>query len=165
MQQKKFRFLYGEIIEMYETYEKKDISYQICLKTNLSLLKKLLTSIFAIVLIVSVGIIVVPLYYRIILNERIDILPFDFPFIDKHTDYGYLLTLVGHIICVFFGTFGNFIVDSWLFVFAAHIPLMKNLLKCKFDELNAIANEYPNCWEKSGPHLIGLFKWHQKYMQ
>lgn len=163
--QKEFRFLYREIVDMYEMYEKKNISYKICLKNNLSLVKKLLTCILGIVIIVSIGVIVVPLYLWMILNQRIDILPFDLPFIDKTTEYGYICTFVGHIICVFLGAFGNFVVDSWLFIYAAHVPLMKNLMQCKFDELSGIVDENPKCIEKSKLLLIDIFKWHQKYIQ
>ncbi|XP_065359859.1 odorant receptor 67d-like [Calliphora vicina] len=163
-QQKEIRYLYREIIDMYETYELKSLAYKQSLKYNISLVKKLLAITFATVLIVSIGVTVVPLYMLIFQNIRVDIMPFIFPFIDTSTDFGFYLTFVLHIICVFFGTYGNFIMDSWLFIYAAHVPLMKNILKCKFDDLDGILEEYPRNVEKSGQLLSDIFKWHQKYI-
>ncbi|XP_065359289.1 odorant receptor 67d-like [Calliphora vicina] len=163
-QQTKFRYLYKEIIDMYETYELKSLAYKQSLKYNISLVKKLLAVTFAMVSIACIGVTMVPLYMLIFQNTRIDIMPFIFPFIDTSTDFGFYLTFVLHIICVFFGGYGNFVVDSWLFIYAAHVPLMKNILKCKFDDLDAILEEYPKNVVKSRKPLNDIFKWHQKYI-
>lgn len=119
---------------MYETFELKSLAYKESLKYNISLVKKLLAIIFAIVFLVSIGVTMMPLYMLIFQNIRVDIMPFIFPYIDTSTDFGFYLTFVLHIICVFFGAYGNFVVDCWLFIYAAHVPLLKNILKCKFDD-------------------------------
>ncbi|XP_037822881.1 odorant receptor 67d-like [Lucilia sericata] len=163
-QKNNFRFVYNEILDMYETCELKSHAYTKWLAYNLALIKKLLLITFLIALMTSVGVIIVPIYMLIFMNKRVDVLPFAWPFIDGSTDIGFYITLVGHISCVIFGGYGNFANDSWLFIFASHVTLMKNVLKCKFDDLDEILKEFPKDPKKSKEPLDDIFKWHQKYL-
>lgn len=87
-----------------------------------------------------------------------------FPFIDIETNVGYYITAIIHIIAIFIGGFGNFAIDSWLFIFAAHVPLIANILKCKFDDLDSILETKTYNTEDTKALLIDIFQWHQKYM-
>lgn len=149
---------------MYEIYELKSLAYKDCLKYSISLVKKLLVTLFILIIITTLVIVAIPIYMLIFLETRTEIMPFKIPYIDFETDVGYYVTFVLHTISVFFGGFGNFVIDSWLFVYAAHIPLIKNILKCKFDELDKILDSSPKDVEKSRAPLNDIFKWHQKYM-
>lgn len=116
----------------------------------------------AIVIFVTIAIIFTPVFYQIVYKQRIFIMPFFFPYLDYNTDFGYYLTSMFHAICVFFGAFGNFVSDSWCFVFAAHIPLIKSILQSKFNELNELLRE--NCQDAHKIKVIlkDIFQWHQK---
>ncbi|XP_061388017.1 odorant receptor 67d-like [Musca vetustissima] len=45
-----------------------------------------------------------------------------------------------------------------------HIPLMKNILKLKFNELDEMLELHPRDREKTEPMLKAIFQWHQKYI-
>nr|AID61245.1 odorant receptor [Calliphora stygia] len=164
LQQKSLRFLYQEITEIYEIYELKSTAYKDCLRYSITLVKKLLSTLLTLIVITTLIIIGIPVFMLIFLDTRIEIMPFKIPYIDIETDIGYYVTFVVHTISVFFGGFGNFVIDSWLFIFAAHVPLIKNILKCKFDELDKILEANPKDVEKSRAPLKDIFEWHQKYM-
>lgn len=159
------RFIYREIIGMYAVYELKTTNYHKLLKESISLVKKLFAILLASVILVCMAIIGTPALYKVMFNERIFIMPFFFPYIDYKTDFGYYLTSLFHIICVIFGIFGNFVSDSWCFAFAAHIPLLKNILQAKFKELDEMlqANEESKDLKQVAIKLYEIFKWHQKY--
>ncbi|KNC22432.1 putative odorant receptor 67d [Lucilia cuprina] len=163
-QQENFRFLYHDIEEMYKTYELKSLAYRNCLNSSISLANKLLAILLTLITVTALIVVGVPVLILIFRGTRIEIMPFHIPYIDIDTDFGYYFTLVVHIVAVFFGGFGNFVIDSWLFVFTAHIPLKKNILKCKLDDLDKILEEHPRNLEKTKEPLSDIFKWHQKYL-
>ncbi|XP_023305358.2 odorant receptor 67d-like [Lucilia cuprina] len=163
-QQENFRFLYHDIEEMYKTYELKSLAYRNCLNSSISLANKLLGILLTLITVTALIVVGVPVLILIFRGTRIEIMPFHIPYIDIATDFGYYFTLVVHIVAVFFGGFGNFVIDSWLFVFTAHIPLKKNILKCKLDDLDKILEEHPRNLEKTKEPLNDIFKWHQKYL-
>ncbi|XP_046810102.1 odorant receptor 67d-like [Lucilia cuprina] len=134
--EQKFRFMYKEILDMYESFEINSLSYTKWLKYNILLVKKLQLVTFIPVLLVSCGLTAVPLYKWIFDNTRLDVLPFDWPFVDSSTELGYYITLAGHL----------------------------NILQCKFDDLDEILKEFPKDPEKSEEPLKDIFKWHQKYL-
>ncbi|XP_037826505.1 odorant receptor 67d-like, partial [Lucilia sericata] len=162
--EKIFRFMYKEILDMYETFEIKSLSYTKWLKYNILLVKKLQLATFIPVLFCSLGITAAPLYKWIFDNKHIDVLPFAWPFVDSSTEWGYYITLAGHLVCVVFGALGNFANDSILFIYVSHVTLVKNILQCKFDDLDEILKEFPKDPEKSRESLKDIFKWHQKYL-
>lgn len=159
-----YRFLHKEIVGIYITYEQKTKSYHLLLNESINLVKKLIAFLLGTVVLTVISVIGVPILYQVAFNQRIFIMPFFFPYLDYNTDLGYYLTSTFHVICVVFGGMGNFISDSWCFVFAAHIPLIKNILKAKFDELDKVVNEKPKVEKDVWELLIEIFKWHQKYL-
>ncbi|XP_065361809.1 odorant receptor 67d-like [Calliphora vicina] len=160
----KFCFLHNEINGIYSTYELKTKNYHKLLKQSISLVKKLISILLGIVILVSIAIVGTPIFYMLFFKERIFIMPFLFPYIDYTTDFGYYFTSAVHVVCVFFGAFGNFVSDSWCFVFAAHIPLIKDILQAKFKELDTILEEEAPDADKVMDLLMDIFKWHQKYI-
>ncbi|XP_046808857.1 odorant receptor 67d-like [Lucilia cuprina] len=161
--QQQYRFIHKEIIGIYTVYEQRK-NYHKLLKESISLVKTLLNILLAIVILVTLSIIGVPIFYNLVFNERIFIMPFFFPYVNYNTNFGYYLTSTFHVICVLFGGFGNFISDTWCFMFAAHIPLTKNILLAKFKELNELLEKDPlECVEIKNK-LKDIFQWHQKYL-
>lgn len=163
--QKTFRLIYYEISEIYETYELRAEPYKDCLKNSVTLVKHLLSTLLLFIGITTTFIIGLPIYMSIFKNIRMELLPFKFPYIDMETNFGYYLTTTAHIIAVFFGAFGNFVIDSWLYTFAAHVPLIKNLLKCKFNDLDNILEMEPKDMKKVLISIKDIIKWHQKYIK
>ncbi|KAM7344717.1 odorant receptor 67d-like [Cochliomyia hominivorax] len=163
-QRNNFIFLYNTINDMYETYEQRELPYKNCLRDNLSLVKKLLTFIAVIVLITSITVTLLPVYMLIFYQKKVDILPFYLPYLDNTTEFGFYCTFAFQATCVILGGYGNSAVDTWLFIYAAHVPMMKNIMKCKFDDLDVVLEEHPRCMEKSKDFLKDILQWHQKYI-
>ena len=162
VRKKYYRFFYLEIIDLYTTYAIKD--YQKHLVESISLVKKLIDILWYISITVVATIITVPVLYNFIYNERLYIMSFYLPIIDRNTDFGFYLTSVIHVLSVIFGVFGNMASDCWCFVFVAHIALIKNILKRKFNQLDELLEVYPKDMYKLKNLLLDIFKWHQKYI-
>lgn len=86
------------------------------------------------------------------------------PGVDQNTTWGYITHQIVHVSCICFGSFGNFASDTLFFVIVAHIPLMKNILKCKFDDLDDVIRMHPGDVTKSKLLLKDIFEWHQRYI-
>ncbi|XP_065359006.1 odorant receptor 67d-like [Calliphora vicina] len=159
-----FHSITEEICGLYTVYEQRNKHYHKLLKESISLIKKLQATQTGLVVVAFCIIIGTPVFYMIVLKERIFIMPFFFPYIDYNTDFGYYFTSAVHIVCVFFGGFGNYVSDSWCFVFAAHIPLVKNILQAKFNEMDELLLlENPLKAKEIKVLLKDIFQWHQKY--
>lgn len=150
---------------MYETFEFKLQPYKNCLNNSINLVKRLLSTLMSFIVITIVTISGLPIYMMIFQNTRIELLPFKLPYVDNDTDFGYFITTSFHIVAVFFGGFGNFISDSWLYMFAAHVPLIKNLLKCKIDDLDEMLDMKKRDIKKLKATLNDILQWHQKYIK
>ncbi|XP_073836334.1 odorant receptor 67d-like [Musca autumnalis] len=156
------RSLLSEILIMYEEYERQDERYLYYLRSTLSLLKR---AVFALLLIYSVqtiGVLAVPLYYHLVRDERIDIIRLLVPGIDKNTPFGFSTYHFYHTCCVCFASFGNFANDTLMVLLVVHIPLMKNILKLKFDHLDEVLQQHPRNPERTEPLLREIFQWHKK---
>ncbi|XP_011295319.2 odorant receptor 67d-like [Musca domestica] len=117
---------------------------------------------------ITMSLIAVVPFYRVVFNERIFVMQFLLPGIDPNTAYGYLMMNCMHCICILFGSFGNFAADLCFFTIVSHVPLFKDLLRCKCQDLNDILEEGKDV-EQEGIGdcqilLKDIFQWHQKYM-
>ncbi|XP_065362550.1 odorant receptor 67d-like [Calliphora vicina] len=158
-----FNSISEEIFSLYTVYEQRNKHYRKLLQESISLIKKLMSILTGSVVLVFFTIIGTPVFYILVFKERIFIMPFFFPYIDYNTDFGYYFTSAFHVVCVFFGAFGNYVSDSWCFVFAAHIPLVKNILQAKFNEMDELLLENPQKANEIKVLLKDIFQWHQKY--
>ncbi|TMW45257.1 hypothetical protein DOY81_009663 [Sarcophaga bullata] len=152
------------IIDLYTTYATKDFNYRTHLGESISLVKKLIKILWIITITAITAVIGVPVLYNFIYNERILIMSFYLPIIDLNTNFGFYSTTVVHVISVIFGGLGNMVSDCWCFVFVAHIALIKNILKCKFNQLDELLEVHPKDVNKSKSLILDIFKWHQKYI-
>ncbi|KAM7358162.1 odorant receptor 67d-like [Cochliomyia hominivorax] len=162
--QESFRFIHNEIMGIYVDYERKTKIFHCVLKGSITLNKKVI--IFAIIFVFMsfLAIVFVPILYNLIFDERAFIMPFFFPYIDYESDFGYYLTSAFHVLCIFFGAFGNFVSDSWCFLFVAHIPLVKNILQIKFNILDEILTGEKKNAKDVNVIIKDIFQWHQKYI-
>ncbi|KAM7358161.1 odorant receptor 67d-like [Cochliomyia hominivorax] len=160
----RFASLHREVCVFYKTFERKNQNYQKLLGESILLVQKILSVLFGVILIATNIILFTPVFYKMIFKERTFIMPFILPYIDYNTDYGYYMTSAFHVICVFFGAFGNFVSDMWCFIFAAHIPLIKNILKAKFDELDELLDNESMQISEINKALKDIVIWHQTYI-
>ncbi|XP_011296015.2 odorant receptor 67d-like [Musca domestica] len=156
------RSLIAEILTMYEEYECKDQRYIKYLEHTLSLIKRAVFSLLNIYSIQTIGVLAVPLFYHLLLGQQIDIIALLVPGIDKHTDFGFYTYQFYHFCVVGFASFGNFANDTLMVLLIVHVPLMKNILKLKFDALDEVLKEYPRDVDRTEPLLREIFQWHQK---
>lgn len=75
----------------------------------------------------------------------------------------FIIMNVVHFFSILFGGFGNFAADLCSFLLVFHVPLYKDILSCKFQEINE-ALELDEM-ERSGELLRDIFEWHQRYMK
>ncbi|KAI8040675.1 hypothetical protein M5D96_006618 [Drosophila gunungcola] len=64
------------------------------------------------------------------------VMQFLIPGLDPETIFGYWMLTAVHIVCTVCGFFGNFAADMYIFVFITSAPLVKNILKCKLEDLD-----------------------------
>ncbi|XP_055842637.1 odorant receptor 67d-like [Episyrphus balteatus] len=159
-----YRQLYNEIDDVYKIYEQKHIQYQIALNNTTSINTKFVKFIACIYIFGTLILLSVPVLYLIIFGEKIFVMQFLIPGIDPKSDFGHLLMMVAHSTCILMGSFGNFAGDVFFFLFVLQLPLFKNILKIKFEDLNDVLNDTgEDSYEKTLPLLMDILKWHQKY--
>ncbi|XP_061395273.1 odorant receptor 67d-like [Musca vetustissima] len=163
------RYLVDELREMYVEYVQKHDEYRECLQKSINLSVKCIKFMAISHVAVVVGIIGVVPFYRLVHNQRVFVMQFLLPGIDPNTEYGYIIMNCMHCICIIFGAFGNFAADLCFFTFVSHFPLFKDILSCKFHDLNDLLEEEEENKEREPRDyktlLRDIFQWHQKYMR
>ncbi|XP_061390346.1 odorant receptor 67d-like [Musca vetustissima] len=160
------RYLMDELYEIYKDYLDKDhIDYRRCLGRCINSTVKgirLLTFIY----IMAVGcLIVMVLVYRFAFDQRIFVLQFEIPRVDINTEHGYLITNCVHSVCIMFGAFGNYAADMCFFTFVNHAVLFRDILKCKFRDLNDVLEEPADAAARCHTLIQDIFLWHQRYIR
>ncbi|XP_061388018.1 odorant receptor 67d-like [Musca vetustissima] len=161
---KLIRFICSELQTMYEEYECKNSIYVGHLNNTLVLVKRTIYVLFQVNFMLTVSAFAIPLFYFIVRHEEIDIIPLMVPGVDPKTASGNTIYRIFHIACICFSSFGNYAYDTFVILIIVHIPLMKNILKLKFDELDEILELHPGNRKKTEPLLKDIFQWHQKYI-
>lgn len=147
---------------IYVEYQQKRSKYQQVLRYRSDLTTKML-KITSLLYIFTVSMVVCyPLVHWLRYREKIFIMQFLLPGIDDTTDLGYTIHIFSHICCMSLGGFGNFAGDMVMFLLIIHIPLLKDILELKFDDLNEIIAETHNPL-KTLPLLQDIIAWHQRY--
>ncbi|XP_055841847.1 odorant receptor 67d-like [Episyrphus balteatus] len=159
-----YREIYKEIDEVYKIYEQKHIQYKNALNNSTSMNIKFVKFIAALYLCATIALLSVPHIYLIMYGKKIFVMQFLIPGIDSKTNVGHVLMTIAHSICILMGAFGNFAGDVFFFLFVLQVPLYKNILRIKFEDLNDISTdtEEDNSM-KTLPLLRDILKWHQKY--
>lgn len=105
-----------------------------------------------------------PIFYLVVYKKKIMVMQFLMPLIDEKTDTGYMILSAVHVGLIFFGSFGNYGGDMYLFLFVTNLTLIKDIFCVKLKELNEVVlkkNEY----EQMRVMLFDLVTWHQKYQK
>lgn len=89
----------------------------------------------------ALPLVIVPIYFYFVEGESVQILPLYFPGINETTLFGYAIHIVLHIIYLFFGWAGSAGSDFFFALLIINVPLMSNILKDNFDELNGMLKE------------------------
>ncbi|XP_075163715.1 odorant receptor 67d-like [Haematobia irritans] len=162
--QKKLRFVCSEITYMYKHFEHKSANYLAVLNESVIRVRRIMLVTFKIYFVLTMGLLSVPVYYKLVHNETIYIMRVLIPGIKEDTDWGFTTLQIYNAACIIFSGFGNFAADCVCFVTIAHIPLMKDLFKCKFEDLQDILRQVPVQKTNTQPVLKDIFLWHQRYL-
>ncbi|XP_065361862.1 odorant receptor 67d-like [Calliphora vicina] len=146
---------------IYKEYQN-DKSYLMILRYRTDLAFKLLKTVMWIYIITVSFIVVYPLIYGLLYNEKGFVMQFLLPGIDPSTQFGYALHNVVHVCLMILGGFGNFASDMYIFIYIINIPLLKDILKLKCEKLNQVALKARNP-KKTMPLLKEIVEWHQNY--
>ncbi|XP_013106741.2 odorant receptor 67d-like [Stomoxys calcitrans] len=163
--QHNLRFLTEELHRIYAEYDEKQAHYRRKLSKSVNLVVKVIKFVFFSYFInVSLFLMAVPVY-GIIYKEKIFIMQMFIPGLDHTTDFGYYLLISIQLILMLFGGFGTFAADTFLINFITHVPMLKDILRCKFEDLNeALDDENKERTKKYKAILRDILQWHQKYM-
>jgi len=97
--------------------------------------------------IILLGLIVgFPIFYLVVLHEKVLVMQFMMPLLDHTTDRGHLVLTAIHVGFIVFGGLGNYGGDMYFFLFVTHVPLIKNIFSLKLEEFNEVVvkrNEFP----------------------
>uniref|UniRef100_A0A1B0ADI1 Odorant receptor n=1 Tax=Glossina pallidipes TaxID=7398 RepID=A0A1B0ADI1_GLOPL len=104
----------------------------------------------------ATSLVLFPLFYRLIFGKRLFIMRFFIPGLDPNSTMGYFVHMLIQFICIFFGAFGNFSSDIFLIVLVLHVPLLKDIITEKLNELNRTQ------LKKRKTLLKDTFEWHQR---
>ncbi|XP_017133553.1 odorant receptor 67d-like [Drosophila elegans] len=96
------------------------------------------------------------------------VMQFLIPGLDPDTIFGYWMLTVVHIVCTVCGFFGNFAADMYIFVFITSAPLVKNILKCKLEDLDAKLEAFNGqriLQKDVHKDIMGIINWHKNYLR
>ncbi|XP_037720249.1 odorant receptor 67d [Drosophila subpulchrella] len=147
---------------IYSEYGPKGGEYAKCLESRIRITWKLIIG-FMIGYIIILGVIVAfPIFYLVVLHEKVLVMQFLVPLVDHTTDKGHLVLTAIHVAFIVFGGFGNYGGDMYFFLFVTHAPLIKNIFSLKLEDFNEVVlkrNEFP----RVRAMLCDLLTWHQLY--
>ncbi|XP_065361861.1 odorant receptor 67d-like [Calliphora vicina] len=146
---------------IYKEYQN-DKSYLMILRYRTDLASKLLKTVMWIYISLASVIVLYPLLYGILYNEKMFVMQFLLPGIDPSTQFGYVLHNVFHVFLICLGAFGNFASDMFIFIYIINIPLLKDIIKIKCEKLNQVALKARNP-KKTMPLLKEIVEWHKNY--
>ncbi|KAI8126161.1 Odorant receptor 67d [Lucilia cuprina] len=146
------------LFNIYKQYEQENEFLKV-LSYRINLASKILKLVLCIYLGTLPIIVLYPLIYGLLYGEKLFVMQFLLPGIDSSTHIGYIIHNVVHVFLMCLGGFGNFAGDMYIFTLIIHIPLLKDILKIKFEKLNQVALTNS---KKSMSLLKDIVEWHQK---
>ncbi|KNC23896.1 putative odorant receptor 67d [Lucilia cuprina] len=147
------------LFNIYKQYEQENEFLKV-LSYRINLASKILKLVLCIYLGTLPIIVLYPLIYGLLYGEKLFVMQFLLPGIDSSTHIGYIIHNVVHVFLMCLGGFGNFAGDMYIFTLIIHIPLLKDILKIKFEKLNQVALTNS---KKSMSLLKDIVEWHQNY--
>ena len=161
---KKIIDIFDELDAIFEIYERKHSGYRKCLFRNTETSLKglrIISFTYFIAVLVIMGYTLVLIF---VFKKRIFIVQFFLPGLDRTSDNGFIIHTILHIFCIFIGSFGNYAGDLFFYIFCIHMPLLKDILRCKFHDMNiAIERNLPP--QLIHKMFIDSLEWHQKYLR
>ncbi|EDV40611.1 uncharacterized protein Dana_GF10591 [Drosophila ananassae] len=148
--------------DIYREYGAKSGEYIKCLERIIKITWRIMISFFCPCLMNLIAVVSFPIFYLVVYKKKIMVMQFLMPLIDEKTDTGYMILSAVHVGLIFFGSFGNYGGDMYLFLFVTNLTLIKDIFCVKLKELNEVVlkkNEY----EQMRVMLFDLVTWHQKY--
>lgn len=161
----KIRLVCSEILGIYKDYECKEDHYRKHLYERLILVKRIMYVLLQIYFIWTVALVTVPIFYQLVLKKRIEVFHLLIPGVPTDTEWGITVHQMFHSMCTCLGSFGNFASDTMCFVIVAHIPLIKNIIKSKFYDLDVTLSQYPGERHRSQVLLRDILQCHQRYIR
>uniref|UniRef100_A0A1A9WFB5 Odorant receptor n=1 Tax=Glossina brevipalpis TaxID=37001 RepID=A0A1A9WFB5_9MUSC len=162
---KTLRKLAEELKEIYLEYERRNSSkYLKYLHNSIALITRINYTILAFCLLALSTVVVLPFIYYFIKNEKLLIGQVLIPGLDHNIGWGFRIHFAAQAMMLTIGSYGNFAADSLCFLLLAHTCLFKDLLYCKFQDLNETLLRYPRNSFKSKPILQDILKWHQRHV-
>jgi len=150
----------------YSEYEKKGNNYKQVLNEGIALTMKgmkMFGLTYILAYIICNGF---PIVYSVINTENMLIMQYLLPGLDPTTNSGYWLLTAIHMAILGFGAFGNFACDMFLFTFMGSLPLLKNILRCKFKDLNEMMfQEMQPTGQQVRDAMIDIVLWHKEYIR
>uniref|UniRef100_A0A1B0G3J7 Odorant receptor n=1 Tax=Glossina morsitans morsitans TaxID=37546 RepID=A0A1B0G3J7_GLOMM len=162
---KTLRKLAEELEEVYLEYERRtNQKYPKYLQRSIALIKRINYAVLAFCLIALSTVIVWPLIFSYVKGEKLLVGSMRIPCVDDKNGWGFIIHFALQSVMLIIGAYGNFAADSYCFLLLAHTSLFKDLLYCKFQDLNEILQQYPRNSLRSKPLLQDILKWHQKHV-
>ncbi|XP_030571434.1 odorant receptor 67d [Drosophila novamexicana] len=158
------RNIQGTYESIYKEYEGKDGEYTKYLHKRINTFWNLMVAFIWVYTSLVTFMICYPLFHFVAYNQKLMVLHFLVPGIDHNSDSGHLMLITLHIMCLIFGAFGNFGGDMYLFLFIINVPLLKDIFRVKFEELNELVLQNDK-YEEMHSIFWELLAWHQKYVK
>ncbi|KAH8302437.1 hypothetical protein KR044_006486, partial [Drosophila immigrans] len=157
------RHIQGTYESIYQEYEVQGGEYTKYLHKRINMFWNLMIGFVWVYIVLVVGLVSYPVYSRIFRHEKLLVMQFLVPGIDRDSDTGHLMLITLHSTCLCFGAFGNFGGDMYLFLFITNVPLLKDIFKVKLHEFNAVVQENAD-HKQIRSMLWDLISWHQRYV-
>ncbi|XP_061397605.1 odorant receptor 67d-like [Musca vetustissima] len=165
LEQKNFRYLLGELYDIYEDYELKHIGYQRSLNKGIHLLSYIMKLCAFIVALLVLGMTIMTVIRSLVFNANDLIVQCLVPFVDATTPKGFFWTCAIQVVFIAVGGFGFYAGDMAFFTPVTQIVTFRDILRCKFQDLNEILLTFPANEKKSTEMLKDIIQFHQRYMK
>ncbi|ALC43797.1 Or67d, partial [Drosophila busckii] len=149
--------------ETYKKYEKFEGQYTVVLQRSLDMTRMIIKAIACMYIMIAISLIFFPLVYYIVQKKKILIMQFLVPGLDPYSNHGFFLLTCLHASCLCLGAFGNFSSDMYILIFIGNVSLVKNILRCKLNDLNVRLEQGAEPAEVRYA-MQDIVRWHMEYL-
>ncbi|XP_017840184.1 odorant receptor 67d-like [Drosophila busckii] len=150
--------------ETYKKYEKFEGQYTVVLQRSLDMTRMIIKAIACMYIMIAISLIFFPLVYYIVQKKKILIMQFLVPGLDPYSNHGFFLLTCLHASCLCLGAFGNFSSDMYILIFIGNVSLVKNILRCKLNDLNVRLEQGAEPAEVRYA-MQDIVRWHMEYLK
>ncbi|XP_034481305.1 odorant receptor 67d [Drosophila innubila] len=152
--------------DTYKGYENRGGNYRKVLLASIAATMKGIKAFAFIYVLVVLACSGFPIVYNALYDERILVMQFLLPGVDPSTTAGFALLSALHVFCLCLGAFGNFASDMYFLTFIGSVPLLKNILRCKFQDLNEMLDRESQPTSKQvRDAMMDIVIWHKEYLR